>query len=55
MRKQYHFRQSPNGLLTWDIHRLISLSSTLAIKNVSLNDIRELDEDYWFKNESIKR
>jgi len=47
MRKQYYFRQSSRGLLAWDVDRLVELSSSLPRKNVSLADIRELDE-VWF-------
>lgn len=43
MRKQYYFRQSPRGLLAWDVHRLIDLSRTFAVRSVPLSEIRELD------------
>ena len=48
MRKQYHLRQSPAGLLAWDVDRLIALTADLAPQTVSLADIRELDEPFWF-------
>ena len=48
MRKQYHFMPSPRGLLAWDVHRLIELSSGLPRKRVVVAEIRELDEIYWF-------
>ena len=44
MRKQYYFRPSPRGLLSWDVDRLVQLSSQLPRKRISLSDIRELDE-----------
>lgn len=44
MRKQYYFRDSPRGLLAWDVDRLVELSRTLPIRAVPLNEIRELDE-----------
>ena len=47
-RKQYHFRASQNGLLSWDVSRLIEKSSGLPVKSVSLSDIRELDECFWY-------
>jgi hypothetical protein len=47
MRKQYYFRSSPEGLLAWDVDRLIQLSAPLPRKWVSLDRIRELDEE-WF-------
>ncbi|PCJ91912.1 MAG: hypothetical protein COA52_08020 [Hyphomicrobiales bacterium] len=48
MRKQNHFRKSPNGLYAWDVHRLIELSKELTVENVPLSGIKELDEAYWF-------
>ena len=48
MRKQYHFRKSPNGLYAWDVHRLVELSRELPVEVVSLSDIQEIDENYWF-------
>lgn len=47
MRTQYHFRRSARGLCTWDVHRLIELTSGLAPERVPLAAIRELDERYW--------
>ncbi len=47
-RKQYHFRASQNGLLSWDVTQLIEKSSCLPVKSVSLSDIRELDECFWY-------
>jgi len=44
MRKQYYFRQSPRGLLAWDVDRLLVLSRGLPIHAVPLSEIRELDE-----------
>ena len=47
-RKQYHFRASQSGLLSWDVTRLIEKSSGLPVKSVSLSNIRELDECFWY-------
>lgn len=52
MRAQYHFRQSPRGLCTWDVHRLVELSRDLTRKRVPLSAIRELDEPYWTSGEN---
>jgi len=43
-RKQYYFRPSARGLLAWDVHRLVQLSSKLPRKQIPLDRIRELDE-----------
>ena len=48
MRKQYHLRPSPAGLLAWDIDRLIDLTKHALPKEVPLESIRELDEPFWF-------
>ena len=48
MRKQYHFWPSPEGLMAWDVSRLIELSKDLPRITVPLSSIRELDEVYWF-------
>ena len=48
MRKQYHFRPSPNGYYAWDIERLIMLSSKLRPQRIRLAEINEIDENYWF-------
>ena len=48
MRQQYHFRDSPKGLLSWDVFRLIRLSEDQPVIEILLSDIHELDETYWF-------
>ncbi len=48
MRKQYHLRASPAGLLAWDVDRLIELTAHLPQVEVPLASIRELDEPFWF-------
>lgn len=52
MRKQYYFRESPQGLLAWDVDRLVELSRALTRKMVPLSGIRELQEDLWGATES---
>jgi hypothetical protein len=47
MRVQYHFRQSPQGLRAWNVHRLVELTRTSPRERVPLSAIRELDEPYW--------
>jgi hypothetical protein len=47
MRTQYHFRQSPQGLRAWNVHRLVAISSAIPRERVPLSAIRELDEPYW--------
>lgn len=47
MRAQYHLRESPRGLLAWDVHRLADLASRITPEEVPLSQIRELDEPFW--------
>lgn len=48
VRAQYHFRASEQGLLAWDVRRLIRLSRNLPVQAVALGDIAELDRDHWY-------
>ncbi len=48
MHQQYHFRQSEQGLLAWDVLKLIELAKDFDVIQVRLSDIRELEEVYWF-------
>ena len=47
-RHQYHLRHSEQGLLAWDVSRLISLSREFPVMEVALADIQELDEPFWY-------
>ena len=48
MRRQYHFRESSEGLLAWDVHRLIDLAKDIPPCAVELAAIAEIDEPYWY-------
>src|SRR4051794_8028898 len=48
VRKQYHFRPGPTGLMAWDVDRLVALAHDLPTESVSLREIAELDSAYWF-------
>lgn len=48
MRQQYHFRNSSEGLLAWDVFRLIELSKPLPVGEIPLSEIQELDEAFWY-------
>lgn len=52
IRKQYHFRPSPNGYFAWDVSRLIDLSADLPVFELKLDEIAELDELWWFQSEA---
>ena len=51
IRAQYYFRQSDQGLLAWNIRRLVELSSDLPVEQINLTDIAELDEKHWYAHE----
>ena len=46
MRKQYFFRPSPHGLLSWDVDRLIALSKDFPRKHVGIEALGELDREW---------
>ena len=46
VRKQYYFRASAQGLLAWDVDRLITLSKSFIRKQVRLADLGELDRPW---------
>jgi hypothetical protein len=48
MRKQYHFWPGRSGLDAWDVDRLIELARGLAVEQVPLEEIAEIDSVYWF-------
>jgi hypothetical protein len=48
IRAQYHFRASEQGLLAWDVRRLVRLSRDLPVQTVALGRIAELDKVHWY-------
>lgn len=52
MRKQYHFRPSPGGLYAWDVQRLIALADGLPTEDLALDELAEIDENWWYERES---
>lgn len=52
MRKQYHFRPSPGGLYAWDVQRLIALADQLPTEEIALDQVAEIDENWWYAHES---
>ncbi len=51
MRQQYHSRMIDGERLIWDINLLVEMARDLPIQKISLNDIKELDEQYWYEGE----
>jgi len=52
MRKQYFFRQSPRGLLAWDVDRLVDLTRDLPVRSVPLTELRELEQHFFGEGEA---
>ena len=52
VRAQYHFRPSEQGLLAWDVRRLVRLSRDLPVQAVALGDIAELDQVHWYGHDA---
>jgi len=48
IRAQYFFRHSDEGLLAWDVRRLVELTCDFPIEQIQLADIAELDETHWY-------
>lgn len=48
LRPQYHFRESEQGLLAWDVMGLIERVSDLIPSEVHISEISELDQPHWF-------
>lgn len=48
MRRQFHFWPSERGFDAWDVDRLIELSRDLPIERVAVQQIGEIDTEYWF-------
>lgn len=46
VRKQYYFRPSAQGLLAWDVDRLIELSRNFTRKHMRITDLGELDRKW---------
>jgi hypothetical protein len=49
MRKQYHLLPTQNGFDAWDVDKLIEASKDLPLVQVHLDDIEELDENFWYQ------
>ena len=48
IRAQYYLRHSNDGVLAWDVRRLVELSRDLPVKPVDLSQVKELNETYWY-------
>lgn len=46
MRKQYFFRNSPRGILAWDVDHLVAAVSAFVPKRIPLSQIKELQHPW---------
>ena len=53
MRKQFHLRNTDQGLLAWDVHRLVEMTKDLPVIDLPLGDTRELDEPFWYDKHDV--
>ncbi|MEM9104181.1 MAG: hypothetical protein AAGC96_00890 [Pseudomonadota bacterium] len=49
MRKQYHTRKVGPDTHVWDVHKLIRASKHLPVIEVPVEDITEIDENWWYQ------
>jgi len=52
VRKQFHLWPGEEGHDAWDVERLIELSKGLAVSEIPLDSISEVDTAYWFTGNS---
>lgn len=52
IRPQYHFRSTDQGLIAWDVRRLIEMSRGFPVRMVDPRDVLELDENHWYSDPS---
>jgi hypothetical protein len=50
VRVQYSFWPGESGLDAWDVAKLIELGSGLAVENVALSTIGDVERNYWFSD-----
>ena len=55
MRQQYHSRLVNGERLVWDVNKLVDLIVDLPVKQVSLSDIQELHEEFWYEGDFAVR
>lgn len=48
MRAQHYIRRTADGFDVWDVRRLVVLAGELPVVKVPIDDIPELDRDYWY-------
>ena len=51
MRKQYHSRLVGQDRHVWDVHRLVRLSADLPRRDLPVDEIAEIDENWWYAGE----
>ena len=52
MRRQYHPHETGDGVLIWDVHRLVELSGDFPVLEIPVESIRDFDQRSWFSGSS---
>ena len=50
MRKQYHIREVDGDTLIWDVDKLVKISEHYLPKEVMIESIDDIDNNFWFQN-----
>lgn len=53
MRKQYYIREVKGDTLIWEVDQLVKLTQHLPPREVMLESIKELDENFWFQGDEV--
>lgn len=48
IRAQYHFRRTDDGLIAYDVRRLVRLARHLPVTVIDPTRLAELDENHWY-------
>jgi hypothetical protein len=48
VRKQYYLQPADPGYSAWDVDRLVESTRIFPVISVKLEDIAELDENFWY-------
>ena len=47
---QYYLRKKGQDTFSWDGGRLVRLVESLEIQEVPMEEIKEIDENFWYNN-----
>jgi hypothetical protein len=53
MKKKYHIRNVGGDTLIWEVDKLVKLSEHYLPKEILIESLDEIDENYWFNGDDI--